>query len=111
MRKPFTSKEIRKSISSLKNNKSPGIDNLKAEQLKRSPVLISEEIENNLNKSAKTGEKPSELIQGRSMFKSPANNLTISTFAKFSPFVYYSKLDWQKDHEIYSLITSSIPTR
>ena len=64
MRQPFTAIEIRKSITSLKNNKSPGIDNLKAEQLKRGPHVLSEKIANILNNSAETGAIPTELIQG-----------------------------------------------
>ena len=38
MREPFTTTEITTAIQSLKNNKTPGIDGLKAEQLKHSPL-------------------------------------------------------------------------
>ena len=64
MRQPFTAIEISKSIASLKNNKSAGIDNLKAEHLKHGPHVLSEKIANILNNSAETGAIPTELIQG-----------------------------------------------
>ena len=64
MRQPFTAIEISKSIASLKNNKSPGIDNLKAEHLKYGPHLLSEKIANILNNSAEMGARSTELIQG-----------------------------------------------
>ena len=36
----FTAKEVKNAIKSLKNNKSPGIDELRAEQLKYGPEEV-----------------------------------------------------------------------
>ena len=64
MKKKFTESEIQKVLKCLKNNKSPGIDELHPEQLKYSPNEISKEISNILNDMAKTGEKPKEVNLG-----------------------------------------------
>ena len=52
----FTAKEVKDAIKSLKNNKSPGIDELRAEQLKYGPEEVHNEIAELLNEIAKTGE-------------------------------------------------------
>ena len=49
---------------SLKNNKSPGIDEIYPEQLKYSPDVISKEISDILNKTTKTGNKPKKINTG-----------------------------------------------
>ena len=64
MRKPFTSEEIKKAVKRLKNNKSPGADNVKAELLKYGNDEIFEEIAIILNGVATTGEHPDELTHG-----------------------------------------------
>ena len=55
MQNPFTAEEITLSIKKLKNNKSPGIDQVKAEHLKHSPQILSKYIADILNETAKTG--------------------------------------------------------
>ena len=55
MKHPFTGEEVNKAIKSLKNNKSAGIDNITAEQLKYDPKEINEGIAEILNSTAKTG--------------------------------------------------------
>lgn len=63
MKNPFTAIEIRNAVSSLKNNKAPGCDNIKAEHLKYAPST-HQHIANILNKIAETGEYPNEIKQG-----------------------------------------------
>ena len=54
MQIPFTTEEIKKAIMSLKNNKSTGIDNVKAELLKIGPEIFCEEIAQIFNETAST---------------------------------------------------------
>ena len=65
MTKRFTKEEIQKAVNKLKNNKSAGIDNLKAEQLKYGPDNICEEIAEMFNDIAKTGKHPKEMKIGQ----------------------------------------------
>ena len=64
MNKPFTSEEILKAISKLKNNKSPGIDKLNGELLKYGPDSVAEIIAELLNTAAETGNHPLEINTG-----------------------------------------------
>ena len=64
MLQPFTSEEIKAAIKSLKNNKSTGIDNVKAELLKVGPDIFCDEIATIFNVTAATGEFPIELVLG-----------------------------------------------
>ena len=64
MKKPFTAEEIAKAVDSMKNNKSPGIDNIQAELIKHGPAEIHERIANLLNDIAKTGTFPKEIKEG-----------------------------------------------
>ena len=64
MKNLFTKEEVAKAIRSLKNNKSPGIDDIKVELIKYSPGIIHEKISEIFNEIAKTGEAPEEMIEG-----------------------------------------------
>ena len=64
METPFTAGEVEKAVNSLKNNKSPGCDNIKAELIKHSPPVIHQGIANLLNHMAKSGEYPREVKTG-----------------------------------------------
>ena len=64
MKTPFTPEEVGKAIKSLKNNKSPGSDQLKSELLKFGPNIIHQEIAEILNEIAKTGTYPQEVKNG-----------------------------------------------
>ena len=64
MRKPFESAEIERAIKKLKNDKSPGVDEIRAEMLKHSPKIIHRRIAEIFNDMAKTGEVPEEIILG-----------------------------------------------
>ena len=64
MRNPFTKEEVQKAINSLKNNRSAGIDEIKAEQLKYGSNETIKEITEILNEMAKTGKYPKEIKQG-----------------------------------------------
>jgi len=61
---PFEEEEIADAIKSLKNNKSAGIDEIHAEQLKYGPDIINKNIAEILNDVAKTGDYPEELKHG-----------------------------------------------
>ena len=64
MKDPFTTIENLKAISSMKNNKAPGIDQLKTEQLKYGPQIVPSIIAEILNESTETGSKPREISNG-----------------------------------------------
>ena len=64
MKIPFTEREIRTAAISLKNNKSPGIDNLNSELIKYGPTEIYQDIAELINTIARTGEYPSEIKEG-----------------------------------------------
>lgn len=64
MKAPFSETEVKDAIDSLKNNKSPGIDDIVAEQLKYGPNTIQNGIADLLNDIAKTGEYPIEIKEG-----------------------------------------------
>ncbi len=64
MKSQFTSQEVKKSISSLKNNTSAGIDEIVAEQLKYGPDEINDGIAELLNEVARTGKYPKEVKEG-----------------------------------------------
>ena len=64
MKMPFTQQEIQKAIKKLKNNKSPGIDKIRAEHLKNGPDLIPKIIADILNQTASTGNNPMEIKLG-----------------------------------------------
>ena len=64
MTTPFTVTEVQKAVKSLKNNKSAGCDDLKAELIKHSPENIHQGIADLLNHMAKTGEHPKEVKEG-----------------------------------------------
>ena len=64
MKNPFTAGEIENAAKRLKNNTSPGIDNITSEMIKYAPKEIFQEIANIFNLIAETGEYPIELSQG-----------------------------------------------
>ena len=61
---PFHKEEIREAAHKLKNNKSTGIDEIKAELIKYAPTNVFELIAGIYNKTAKTGEHPEEMTLG-----------------------------------------------
>ncbi len=82
MSREFEEQEIRSAVKSLKNNKSPGIDNITAEHLKNGPEVVYQKIAELLNMTAETGDFPHELncgilvaIQKLGKRKSPKENL------------------------------------
>ena len=62
---PITTTEVKKAISKIKNNKSPGSDNIPIELVKEGPIEIVEIIAEILNNVAETGNKPLELSLGQ----------------------------------------------
>ena len=64
MKTPFTGDEVKKAVKSLKNNKSPGADNLKAELIKYGPSVLNDRIAEIYNDMARTGEYPIEVKEG-----------------------------------------------
>ena len=64
MKKEFTTEEVYKASMKLKNNKSPGSDNLQAEQVKHAPPELAKIIAGILNTTAATGDHPKEIKAG-----------------------------------------------
>ena len=56
MKKTFNTEEIRQATQKLKNNKTPGVDQLIGEQVKYGPEIVHQTIAEILNKAAETGE-------------------------------------------------------
>ena len=68
----FTSSEIRKAVWTLKNNKSPGMNQINVELIKYSPEIVYE-IADICNNVAATGKHPNKTTHGKS--KGPTSNL------------------------------------
>ena len=64
MRREFTEMEVRSAVKQLKNNRSPGMDDLKAEYLKSGSDMTYELIADMLNHIAETGDIPQEMNTG-----------------------------------------------
>ena len=64
MENPFSVREIESTIKRLKNNKAPGIINIRAEQIKPSPPIVASIIVKIFNTSVETGNGPKELKIG-----------------------------------------------
>ena len=65
LRIPITEHEVKSATKKLKNNKSPGSDNVQAELIKYGPRLVHSHIADILNEAARTGIKPTELSLGK----------------------------------------------
>jgi exonuclease III len=61
---PFSREEVETAVRALKNNRSAGGDELKAEQLKYGPTIVYENITEILNTISTTGEHPKEVTEG-----------------------------------------------
>ena len=57
----FTSSEIRKTVWTLKNNKSQGINQINVELIKYSPEVVHEKIADIYNNIAAKGKHPNEI--------------------------------------------------
>ena len=64
MKTPFTEIEVENAINKLKNDKSPGTDNITPEQLKCAPKIVHKHIADIFNNMAETGTYPKEIKQG-----------------------------------------------
>ena len=64
MKREFTKEEVQAAVKSLRNNKSAGADELKAEQLKHGPDIVISQIAHILNTIAETGNYPEEVKLG-----------------------------------------------
>ena len=58
MNQPFTAEEIKSAIRSLRNNRSAGDDQVKAEMLKSAPDILHELLADIYNNISETGEHP-----------------------------------------------------
>ena len=79
---PFTAEEIKNAIRSLRNDRSAGGDQVKAEMLKSAPDILHELLADIYNNISETGEHPPELtlviitpIQKHGNPKEPVQNL------------------------------------
>ena len=64
MKTPFTTKEVQEAVKTMKNNKSPGCDEVYVELIKYAPTVIHENIAKICNIIAESGKYPKELIHG-----------------------------------------------
>ena len=64
MNQPFTAEEIKSAIRSLRNNRSVGDDQIKAEILKSAPDILHKLLADIYNNISETGEHPPELTLG-----------------------------------------------
>ena len=64
MNQPFTTEEIKSAIRSLRNNRSTGDDQIKAEMLRSAPDILHELLADIYSNISETGEHPPELILG-----------------------------------------------
>ena len=64
MKVPFTETEIKTAVKKLKNNKSPGPDNIVSEMLKNSPDIAYNKIAELFNYIAETGDVDEDLYSG-----------------------------------------------
>ena len=64
MNQPFTAEEIKSAIRSLRNNRSAGDDQIKAEMLKSAPDIFHELLADIYNNISEIGEHPPELTLG-----------------------------------------------
>ena len=96
MKIPFTPKEIENATNKLKNGKSPGCDELRAEQLKHGPKVVYEIISDILNVAAKTGEYPTELKNGLlTPLQKPGKNVAHAQIYVQLYFCQFSEKYWQ----------------
>ena len=65
LKNPITAKEVKEATKKLKNNKSTGCDNIKAELIKYGPDALHAKISEILNEAASTGESPKEIKLGQ----------------------------------------------
>ena len=61
---PFTTDEIKTAVRKMKNNKSPGIDNVNVELIKFSPDIVYQQMADIYNEISRTGNHPKELTHG-----------------------------------------------
>ena len=60
----FTSSKIRKAVWTLKNNKSPGMDQINVELIKYSPEVVYEKIADIYSNITATGKHTNEIAHG-----------------------------------------------
>ena len=82
MNQQFTAEEIKSAIRSLRNNRSAGDDQIKAEMLKSAPDILPELLADIYNNISETGEHPLQLtldiimpLQKPGKLKGPVQNL------------------------------------
>ena len=61
---PFTSSQVRKAVWTLKNDKSPGMDQINVELIKYSLEVVYKKIADIYNNIAATGKHPNEITHG-----------------------------------------------
>ena len=84
----YCSSEIRKAVWPLKNNKSPGMDQINVEQIKYSPEVVYEKIADIYNNNAATGKHPNHARNLKSTTKArktKRTNIKSSTNNSFIP--------------------------
>ena len=111
MTTPFTGSEIETAILKLKNNKSPGNDEIIVELIKYAPKIIHETIATIYNDIASKDECPKEITQGLlcaiqkpGKTKGPPQNLRpiilLSVLRKILAVCIMKRIGERVDHEI-----------
>ena len=92
MEPPFTAEEIQTAARKLKNNKSTGPDEVKAEFIKHAPYELHQQIASLLNKTTETGEYPEEIRRGilTPLAKPPKKDTKVNV----RPIILLSKKDY-----------------
>ena len=110
MSNPFTSEEIKKAVSKMKMNKSPGCDEIPAELIMYVPDCVYESIAEIFNQIASDGDCPKEINHGilvpsqkPGKPRGPAPNLRpiifLSTLRKILAVCIMDRVDSRLDHE------------
>ena len=91
LKEPITAEEVNKAVKKLKNNKSPGCDNVQAELIKYGPEIVHQYIADILNTAAETGDYPQELKLGQ-LIPLPKPNKTKGPVKNLRPIILLSVL-------------------
>jgi len=111
MVKPFTKEEVILAIKKLKINKSPGPDNITAEELKNCPDIVFQKIADIFNKVAAEGDFVKEINEGlliplqkpgkpKGELDSLRPVILLNTLRKILCIIMFSRIFYRVDQEI-----------
>ena len=111
MVKPFTKEEVISAVNKLKINKSPGPDNITAEELKNCPDIVFQKIADIFNKVATEGDFVKEINEGlliplqkpgkpKGELDSLRPVILLNTLRKILCIIMFSRIFYRVDQEI-----------